>query len=290
MITFNYFDSNIKRSTPLGVVTLEQFIRGITNPKPNIREIFDKINECELNGDMKEKARLKCGLFSFTPCVLFKGARKYANISEFTGLMVLDFDHLTQEYAKEFKDFIFNTYDFIVASWLSASRCGVRCLVKIPKVSSTAEFKTYFNGIRYLEMAQYYGFDRAPLNAVLPLFLSHDPDLLYRPDPSTWTQTYSPLPNPPIPTAYKFDDNSPAVSRIISSSIHKIVDNGHPQLRAAAYALGGYVGAGLITHSEAQSLIHNLIRHNAYLSQKAPVYIETANTMILKGINTPLYL
>lgn len=290
MILFNYFDSDIKRSYPLGVVTLDQFVRGITNPKPKIREIFDKINECEISGDMKEKARLKCGLYSFTPCVLFNGKRKYANIAEFTGLMVLDFDHLTQEYAKEFKDFVFNTYDFIVASWLSASRCGVRCLVKIPKVSTTTEFKTYFNGLRYLEMAQYYGFDIAPQNAALPLFLSYDPNLLYRQNPTTWDQTYSLIPNLPIPTTYKFDDNSPAVSRIITASIHKIVDNGHPQLRAASYALGGYVGAGLIAHSEAQSLIHHLIRTNAYLSQKAPVYIETANTMILKGINTPLYL
>ena len=285
---FNYYDADIKSSMPLGNVTLEYFINAIRNPKIDIKHIFERIRIAEEVGDMATKQALKSKLYSFTPCVYVQGARKYENIKHWTGLLVLDFDHLEVDYAVEFKLYLFNEYKFIIAAWLSASRHGVRALVKIPQAHSVEEFKQYFAAIeRHLNC--YNGFDKAPKNCILPLFFSYDAEILHRDNAQTWDEKYiEPIP-PPV-KQYIINDKTSAVERIIAKKINIIVDSGHPQLRAAAYLLGGYVGGGHIDHSDAVSIIHNLIESNAYLSQKASIYKKTAVQMINKGVNQPTYI
>jgi hypothetical protein len=287
-ITFNYYDADIKSSLPLGNVTLEYFINAIRNPKIDIKHIFERIRIAEEVGDMATKQALKSKLYSFTPCVYVQGARKYENIKHWTGLLVLDFDHLEVDYAVEFKSYLFDEYKFVIAAWLSASRHGVRALVKIPQAKSVEEFKQYFAAIeRHLNC--YNGFDKAPKNCILPLFFSYDAEILHRDNAQTWDEKYiEPIP-PPV-KQYIINDKTSAVERIIAKKINIIVDSGHPQLRAAAYLLGGYVGGGHIDHSDAVSIIHNLIESNAYLSQKASIYKKTAVQMIDKGVNQPTYI
>lgn len=293
MIYFPYYDADIKRSKPLGEVTLDQFLRAISKPKPHIRSIFSRIAQAEVDGDMGLKAELKTSLFSFTPAVRISGRRRYADISCFTGLMPLDFDHLPSvTAAKDLKNYLFETYDFIIATWLSPSARGVRALVRIPICTTTDEYKSYFHALDRLEMQQYIGFDRAPQNPVLPLFLSYDPFLRHRTDPAEWQRQYTPLPIPNIPH-FKYESTpvyATRACRIVRTHIDAISDNGHPQLRAAAYSLGGYVGAGYLTSGEAEQFIISLIHSNAYLSQKPNVYIKTAKEMIAKGMGSPLYL
>jgi hypothetical protein len=287
-ITFNYYDADIKSSLPLGNVTLEYFINAIRNPKIDIKHIFERIRIAEEVGDMATKQALKSKLYSFTPCVYVQGARKYENIKHWTGLLVLDFDHLEVDYAVEFKSYLFDEYKFIIAAWLSASRHGVRALVKIPQAQSVDEFKQYFAAIeRHLNC--YNGFDKAPKNCILPLFFSYDAEILHRDNAQTWDEKYiEPIP-PPV-KQYIINDKTSVIERIIAKKINIIVDSGHPQLRAAAYLLGGYVGGGHIDHSDAVSIIHNLIESNAYLSQKASIYKKTAVQMINKGVNQPTYI
>lgn len=282
-MTFNYYESNIKKSTPLGTISLERFIKSIRSPKKNILSILTQI---PLSND-KQKSLLKNQLYSFTPCVLIEKSRSYASIKSFTGLLVLDFDKIDN--ATEFKNFLFNEYDFIIACWLSVSKKGVRALVKIPICQSVDEFKLYFNGIAFYHMEQFNGFDTAPKNPVLPLFISYDIDILYRENYTEFSSKYSPI--KPTPTQQYFSSANPtAIEKIISSAIRKINSNGHPQLRAASYALGGYVGAGYIDFQNAENLITNLINSNSYLSQKPKVYERTAKEMIIKGASQPLYL
>jgi hypothetical protein len=286
---FNYYESDIRKSEPLGSITLERFIDAISNPKPKFKDIFSRIYNAGKSGNLEEKNKLKTHLYSFTPCVFIEGKRRYSNIKNFTGLLVLDFDGLQENYCHEFKQFLFDQYPFIIACWLSASKCGVRALVKIPICNSVDEFKLYFNGISFYHMDQFNGFDHAPKNPVLPLFLSYDADLLFRPFAEEFSTKYSPV--APLPIQQYFSSANPtAVEKIITSSINKITGNGHPQLRAASFALGGYVGAGYIDYQNAENLITNLIHHNGYLSKKPKTYIRTAKEMILKGATKPLYL
>jgi len=290
---FNYYPGNIKESHPSGTISLWKMIQAIKHPSDKIRTLLNQIHTARINGDETEKGRLKTQLPAFTPCVLVKpnGTRKYADIDHFTGLMVLDFDKLpNEEYAQEFKNDLFAEYKQIYAAWLSASGLGVRCIVSIPKVNSVEQFKALYKGIEQTEMIQYVGYDRAPQNCILPLFLSHDPDLLYRLDPVEWTQTYTKPEHIPVkqytpPTGYHSD----RVYKTMQTAIDKITDNGHPQLRGASFALGGYVGSGYIAEHEAIQLMDGLIESNSYLNQKPAVYKQTARDMIRQGQSKPLY-
>ena len=94
----------------------------------------------------------------------------------------------------------------------------------------------------------------------------------------------------PIIEQYIVTDKSKLIAAIAKSSIDKINDNGHPQLRAIAFAMGGYIGAGYIDSDTSLSILTNLINTNDYLNKKPHVYIQTAKDMLLKGQSQPLYI
>jgi hypothetical protein len=287
-ITFNYYEADIKRSTPLGTVTLDYLINAIRKPKVDIRNVFEQIRVAEEIGDMATKQALKSKLYSFTPCVYVIGPRKYANIQNWTGLLVLDFDHLESDVAVEFKEYLFNEYKYIITAWLSASRHGVRALVKIPVCTSVDEFKHYFAGIeRHLNC--YNGFDTAPKNCILPMFISYDADILHRNDAQTWSTKHIEIVRPAT-KQYIIDDKTSVIEKIIAKRINTITDTGHIILRATSYLLGGYVGANYIDYNDAIALINNLIDSQSYLSKKPNIYKKTAKQMIDKGLNFPAYL
>jgi hypothetical protein len=287
-ITFNYYEADIKRSTPLGSVTLEYLINAIRTPKKDIRNVFEEIRIAEENKDMAKKQALKSKLYSFTPCVYVDGPRKYSNIQHWTGLLVLDFDHLESDVAVEFKQYLFNEYKYIITAWLSASRHGVRALVKIPICTSVDEFKHYYAGIeRHLNC--YNGFDTAPKNCILPMFISYDADILHRNDAQTWSTKHIEIVRPAT-KQYIIDDKTSVIEKIIAKRINTITDTGHIILRATSYLLGGYVGANYIDYNDAISLINNLIDSQSYLSKKPDVYKKTAKEMVDKGLNFPTYL
>lgn len=288
-MTFNYYDANIKASTPLGSVSLDYMLNAIKNPKKDIKYIFEQIMVAEQNKDVKLKQELKTKLYSFTPCVFVNGSRKYANIVNFTGLLVLDFDHLeSPEYAENFKQYIFNKYEFIIGAWLSASKHGVRAIVSIPLCDNVNDFKASFGAIE-LQFKDYIGFDTAPKNCILPLFISYDPYLLKRDIYTTFTKKYVPIEKPVI-KQYIINDKTNSIEKIILNNINEIVTTGHVKLRATAYLLGGYIGAGYIDYGYSIEMINKMIDCNAYLSQKASIYKKTAKQMIDKGINQPTYL
>jgi hypothetical protein len=285
---FNYYEADIKRSTPLGSVTLEYLINAIRTPKKDIRNVFEEIRIAEEKKDMAKKQSLKSKLYSFTPCVYVNGPRKYSNIQHWTGLLVLDFDHLASDVAVEFKEYLFNEYKYIITAWLSASRHGVRALVKIPICTSVDEFKHYYAGIeRHLNC--YNGFDTAPKNCILPMFISYDADILHRNDAQTWSTKYIEIVRPAT-KQYIIDDKTSVIEKIIAKRINTITDTGHIILRATSYLLGGYVSANYIDYNDAIALINNLIDSQSYLSKKPSIYKKTAKQMIDKGINFPTYL
>lgn len=293
-IFFQYYTNDIKSNKPLGYVSLSYWINSMLKPKPKFEAVFKAIQEASANENKAKKDVLKRELFYFTPCVIVNGSRRYDNIQQFTGLLTIDFDGLDTEYAIEFKKAIFNEYKFIICAWLSASKKGVRALVKIPIAKDVEEFKQYFNAVKE-ELGVFKGFDRAPQNCVLPMFMSFDKEILYRNDYCTWVKKYTPHVKPIIPQ-YFITENSGTVDKIINSAINKISGNGHPQLRAAAFALGGYVSAGYISENDAIVLINRCIDNNAYLARRAKginmanVYKETAKTMVIQGQSKKLFI
>lgn len=288
-IIFPYYDADITHHTPLGYVSLAYMLNAIKHPKKDIKHIFEQIMIADENKDAKLKQELKTKLFSFNPCVLIEGKRKYDNIKSFTGIMMLDFDKMESvNYAEDFKQYLFNAYPYIIASWLSASKRGVRAVVKIPICKDKDEFKQYFGAIE-IDLKIYKGFDPAPKNCVLPLFISYDPNLLLRDNATTFNKKFIPIERPVI-KQYIVTDKSNVIESIILKRINTITDSGHTILRATAYLLGGFVGANYIDYNYSIQMINRMIDSHHYLSQKAYVYKKTALTMIKKGINNPTYL
>ena len=298
MYTYQYYPANITKCKPTGFTTIEQFIQAHKEPSPKTTDIFKKIADAESNGDMKLKAELKQNnLLYYTPCVHIKDWRKYDNITVFTGLLVLDFDHIDN--AKAFKEYLFNEYSYIISAWLSPSKRGVKALVKIPVIEvqnpiskSIDVFKEYFRAITEI-MEVYDGFDEINKNPTQPLFQANDPELLFREDATTFYKRKPKqkfIPKPSIQPCYSFSSNEKKemIIRLVKRKMDEIVDNGHPQLLRIAFTLGGYVGGGYLSQNEAETLIHSLIGQHGYLSKGISNYQKTASTCISEGMNEPL--
>lgn len=287
MIEFPFYENKIYNTKPIKKISLYNFFNLIKNSTPELIKIFEKLKQTT---NQEEKRKLKEHLYYATPAVQTDmQGRKYTNITNFTGLMPLDFDKL--DFAEEFKHYIFDNYPYIIASWLSASGKGVRCLVNIPVVFSVDDFKSLFWGLAKNGFMDYKGFDIAPQNCVLPFFISYDKNILIRDNAEQWTKKYI-KPVEQIKIIPNFNFSSKYEKWSISNfkkAIDKIVDNGHPQLRAAAYVLGGRVGAGYLSEYTAIQEAWTIIETNNYLSKGYAGYKKTAKDMIIRGQKSPLY-
>lgn len=283
-----YYPARVNSKRPIGEVTLDYFIKATREPADNIKDVFKAIAAAEAAGDMKTKATLKQeNLYYFTPCIVSDGkGRGYVNILRWTGLAVLDFDHI--EHAEKFKQFIFDKYDSVIFAYLSPSKKGVKFLVKIPVCTSIDEFKAYYYGLG-LELDKYKGWDGTGQNCVLPLFLSWDPGALYREDATTWTKkgqkadfSAAPQKTGTINIETK-DADKKRILENCQKAFDAITSNGHPQLRSACISLGGYVASGYLDEAEAVQFTYRLIEVNGYLKKGVAGYKKTAKAAIQKG-------
>lgn len=293
---FQYYPARVDSKRPIGFLNLYEFAESIKTPSDNIKAVFAQIAEAEAAEDWDLKAKLKQeNLYYFTPCVFSNWkSRGYKDVENFTGLAVMDFDHIDQ--AEAFRDFVFNKYPFIWVAFVSSSKRGVKFIVKIPVVHKVEDFKAYFYGLGH-EFDKYKGFDGTPQNAVLPLFLSYDPNLRLRENPTTFTARGAKLNafsaakgvNKPIDFEVTTED-AQRVKNNITKAFDAIVSNGHPQVIAASVSLGGYVASGYLSQYDAEALAFALIENNAYLQKGVAGYKKTAKTAIAEGMKSNLIL
>lgn len=291
---FPYYPNNINIVEPLGYTTLKEFVRAIREPREATKQLFADIKIASEKGDLKLKAELKKKLYYFTPCIDTDGkGRAYANITSFTGFMQIDFDGIT--YAAEFRDWFFKNVKSCVVCGISPSSFGIKALIRIPIVKTVDEFKSYFYGVSYY-LEQYKGFDIAPQNCSLPLYMFNDPDARYREDAIVST-----VRGEKINAFKKFEGEievledieswkKERVKGIFIRGISNIVDNGHPQVVAYSSMLGGYCVSGYLSQDEAEVLIEEEINKSEYLSKDIKGYIRNAKNMLVRGMNGPLYL
>lgn len=292
---FQYYESKIYQNSPKGVISLFDFVQ-LHRDSAQL-PLFEAIR-IESNPD--KRSSLKEKLLHFTPCVMVKDRRAYESIESFTGIAMLDFDKLPDEnYADEFRDYLFNEYKSVFLSYKSASGKGVRCFVRIPVCKDVSEFKSYFYGIGY-RMEYYNGFDIAPQNAVLPLFQSYDPELRYKSynEAMEWrhkaykVNDFESKEVKPKPYKLKIDNTGKDAEiclKSIRTMIDRIADNGYPQVRSAGLIAGGYVGAGYLSFYEAESFMHQLISNNSYLQKSLKNYITCSTWAIKEGTRKPIY-
>ena len=291
---FQYYHANITTNQPAGVVTLGEFIRAHISPKPSIQSVFQQVAKAAAEGNEQEKSRLKqTYLYFFTPCVVIDKFRRYANIHHWTGLLVMDWDHI--DYAEDFRDYLFHEYSFIIATWTSPSRKGTKAIIRIPVVQSVEEFKEYYFGVAS-EMEQYAGLDTSSKNCVLPLFQSWDPSLRYRTDATLWdtkgvyVDNFDDRPTRAVPYVEVTNADTKRIIQIIHTGFDNIVDVGHPNLRALCLSIGGYIASGYISESDAISIINQRIETHKYLKKGVRGYKTTARWAIDSGKTKPLTL
>lgn len=298
-IKFPYYSGNIKNSRVQGVVSLDKFIFAHQNPNQDMTNLFEKIRKATQDGNIALKRNLKTNLFAFTPSVQIKlnERRKYTNITQFTGLMQLDFDGIeTVETAKILKYHLFENHKEIVCSYLSPSGKGVKCLIRITKVGDVEQFKAIHKTVcKKFEIFDY--FDTCTKNPILPLFLSIDKNILWRDfsECSVWSsedwskpkyETHRETKPIQLDSTNNYERR---VRHIIKNRINAIVDNGHPQVRSAALVLGSRVAAGYIDRYDAENLITDLIINNSYLQKELNNYIKTALWGIENGMKNARY-
>ena len=305
LIKFQYYNGNIKDTEPRGFVTLKQFIITHKHVSTKMLKVFDEIELATVLKDKQLKSKLKTEhLFYFTPGAIFDKGRKYSNIKKFTGLAQIDIDGLEPEEALDLKEWLFDNYKHVYCVYTSPSKSGVKALMRIPIVKSVEEYKEYYQGIQD-EFEWISGFDSAPKNLALPLFLSYDYDILYRESAEVWhkkgvVQNIDDKQNMAITAPERIIDGDETVYKsgayykkitldIFEKRINDIVDNGHPTLRSASLVLGSRIGAGYVSRSEAETFAEQCIKNNSYLSKGINGYISTMKWCIKQSINNPKY-
>ena len=303
MIKFPYFNGNITDSKVVGYVTMEQFIRAHRRPSAPALTLLDRISKSE----KKERLLLKRNLHYFTPSVNIKiGERRlYDNILSFTGIMVLDFDD--EPRAKDLKAYLWGNYPQLYCAYISPSRKGVKCLMKIPIVKSIKEYKEYFIGVENeFHNLGIDTLDHCNYTVTQPLYLSYDTELLYRNNPTEWTtkiseKTHEELENyvckAPLNTIIGGEDvyKSIAYYRKISidifvKKIRNIVGTpGHTVVRDASIVLGSRCGAGYLTTSDAIEIAKHEIYNNKYLQKNLKGYEKTGISRIILGSHSPRF-
>ena len=291
-IKFPYYPSNVYETTPLGNVTLRQFIKGCSNPRPEIITLFEQIIAASEAGDLVLKNELKKKLYYFNPCVTTNGlGRSYTNITSFTGLVQIDFDGI--EHAEEFRDAFFKKVKSCVVAMVSPSGLGMKALLRIPVVETPDAYKEYFCGLGYY-LSSYQGYDSAPFNPLLPLYLCYDPDLKYREDAviseirgrkidAFGTSGEDFKPNEEISTEMITDRK-----RMITASVNKISDNAHPKIVSLSTYVGGLIGGGYFGEEEIYAFMCDLIEENEYMQKDVKGYKKTCLTMLRKGQSSPV--
>ena len=301
-IKFSYYSGNILKPNSLGFVTLDKLIDSIKNPKPKFDQLFFEIEIAAMKGDKALKRSLKQQLYSFTPSALIRKGltRRYANVESFTSVMQIDFDGVTDiDEAIELKEHIFNNNKQIICAFLSPSRLGVKCLMRIKQPKNKEHYKAlhkemvkHFEGYSYL--------DESTNNAMLPMFLSRDKQILWRDfsqceewDKEDWQEVeYVNVveETPEVKTKIKdLDKHTKHTINALVKRFRDIVDNGHPQVRTAALVAGSRVAAGYINENEAVELLIELAQSNMYLSKGLAGYIKTIKWGIKQGMKRPMY-
>jgi hypothetical protein len=296
---FPYYNGDITDSKVVGYVSLEAFVKAHKAPTNATRTLINSINNCK---DKSEKNELKKYLNYFTPSVyiLINSRRQYKNVKSFTGLVQIDFDGVDD--VEDLKTYLSEEYEQFVCLYSSPSGKGLKGIMRIPIVETIEEYRLYYNAIAD-ELDWIYGFDIAPKNAVLPLYISYDENLYFNPQATIWdrkleidTTDHESLGAIPTPeregdeTVYKSNAYFGKISKeIFSRKINNIVDNGHPQLRSACVVIGGRVGAGYLSVGDAESLAEQMIRSNNYLQKGIENYIKTSKWAIARGVEKPIY-
>ncbi|MGD0710256.1 MAG: VapE domain-containing protein [Bacteroidales bacterium] len=144
--------------------------------KSQVAELQKLVNSDNLDEYNKQKK----SLLAFTPSGYFVGGRKMQFLKEYSGLIILDFDKLTENRLKLLCEKI-PTIPYTLSLFKSPSGNGCKVLVKVSSLQEN--HLQAFNQVRqYYEKALDLHVDPSGKDITRLCFFSYDPDLYYNPD------------------------------------------------------------------------------------------------------------
>lgn len=291
----DFFPSSVYVTERLGQCTLRQMLEAVKNPKPEIKQKFKEIEKASVEGNKELKARLKSQLYYFLiPVCTNGGGRTYGHIERFNGLGLIDVDNLAKDVAVSLKSWLFQTYPFVVASFLSASKHGVKLIVRIPVASSVEEFKSYMYGL-FDEFQYIDHFDPSSKNPMLPSYLTYDENILVRED-AVVSEYIGIMEDEFHITEEDFDpieielSDVPKIKRLYKRII-ELVDidqTAHLKIRNLGLICGGHIASGYFDEEEIREYLFGLMEETSYLHKGMRGYKKTLVQMINRGKLSPI--
>tara|TARA_R110000822_G_scaffold401_15_gene1853 strand:+ start:5608 stop:7407 length:1800 start_codon:yes stop_codon:yes gene_type:complete len=212
------------------------------------KELIEKIRA----GDKEAKKSL--------PVVCFSGSfteRSDAAITDHTGLIVLDFDHIDVEKSKS----ALATDQYIFSCWVSPSGDGLKALVR---VTNPERHRDHFRALTTYFKKQYdLELDSSGANESRACFESYDPDITNNPGAKKFG-AFASEKSEKIQEA-KVGTVTDYMKLNLAARIIRQADDGdkHNQLLKASRLMGGFVSAGRVEENEAvRVLLREIIKRD----------------------------
>jgi|TARA_R110002153_G_scaffold49128_3_gene138606 hypothetical protein len=195
--------------------------------------------------------------------------RKDEDLSDHSGVIVLDFDHIDVSYSKN----ALATDEYILACWVSPSGDGLKALVKI---AQTRKHRDHFRAIAsYIDRQYGLEVDSTGQNESRLCFESYDPDIIINEDSKVFTAVLSERTESQAvdSNVRNTDYNKLAV---LASMIRRAEDGQkHIELLKASNLAGGFISSGRVEEEEAKRvLIKEILKRNVDSEENAVKTIE----------------
>ena len=217
------------------------------------------------------------------PVVMYSGkfsGRKDEDLTEHSGVIVLDFDHIDVANSKN----ALATDDYILSCWVSPSGDGLKALVKI---AQPRKHRDHFRAIAsYMDRQYGLEVDSTGQNESRLCFESYDPEIIINEDSKVFTAVISERAEVQSVSsnAQNTDYNKLAV---LASMIRRAEDGEkHIELLKASNLAGGFITAGRVEEEEAKRvLIKEILKRDIDSEENA---IKTIEEGIERGKAMPV--
>ena len=245
--------------------------------------------------DPAEYSEFKKKLPAITFCGHFPKTRKNAEVSETTGFIIPDIDHL------EDVEHVFSLLmqdEYVWFCFRSPSGVGIKCGIRAKNIESDADHKVFYSAVeRYFSLVYGVQIDSACKDICRLTFISHDPQAYINPNPyyfdiEEWAEKpVQPDPYIPPPTPDNNGWKERYGRKVLQSSCeaiqNSVLGNKHSTRLSRARTVGGFIASGYINEPEA---IHAL-EQAVIASQAKPLEpaLKTVRDGMQNGKQKPLY-
>ena len=217
------------------------------------------------------------------PVVMYSGkfsGRKDEDLTEHSGVIVLDFDHIDVAHSKN----ALATDEYILSCWVSPSGDGLKALVKI---AQPRKHRDHFRAIAsYMDRQYGLEVDSTGQNESRLCFESYDPEIIINEDSKVFTAVLSERSESQSVSneSRNTDYNKLAV---LASMIRRAEDGEkHIELLKASNLAGGFITAGRVEEDEAKRvLIKEILKRDIDSEENA---IKTIEEGIERGKAMPV--